>query len=367
MRQKPVFRNESLPRLEANVYSSLINNMKSFSCALVTLSCCLLTWSSVAHAQEDPEEGFRKEVLTAQEAFESEDFELAIVHLKRAHMLKADGRLFINIARSYEKLDDCVQAIIYYNAFLNSPNPPASMAKSIGKTVRSSKIKCKAYSDSLAGRLTIFTNPKGAQVTLNGEEIGQTPLEIAGIESGGQTLKIEMEGRKSIRAKVQLDAGTDRVLKYNLKEAQASASTGAEEPGEGDIFGPDDKSDQTVEAKVPRGDDDGLNVPALALIGAGAASLGVAIYLDLGLPDIDEQRVEARSRMDEAAYDRLTEERQDQATISLVTYVAGGVLVAGGITWLLIDLVSDEDTEASLQMAPAVAPGYAGFGLHGRF
>lgn len=343
------------------MYLTLINNMKGLLCVLVTLSCCLLTWSSSAQAQEgqDSDEAFRKEVLTAQEAFGAEDFETAIVHLKRAHMVKADGRLFINIARSYEKLDDCALAIIYYNAFLNSPNPPAAMAKSIGKTVRSSKVKCKEYSDTLSGRLTIFTSPKGATVRVNGAAVGQTPLEVAGIESGSQSVVVEMDGHQTINAKVRLDSGADRVLKYNLKKAEVAINPDVESGGEeGSVKG--------VERKVvvEPSSEGGINIPAFLLIGVGAASLGAAIYLDLGLPAIDDER-RAVGR-DTPEFETLTDKRNTQSSISAGAYVAGSVLIAGGITWLLIDIVSSDD-EASLQLAPSVAPGYTGVGLVGRF
>jgi hypothetical protein len=64
----------------------------------------------------------------------------------------------------------------------------------------------------------------------------------------------------------------------------------------------------------------------------------------------------------------LREDAMDEATISTVMFVVGGVLVAGGVTLVVLSqtAMSDEtETGLRLEIAPTMSPEHAGLSMRG--
>lgn len=83
--------------------------------------------------------------------------------------------------------------------------------------------------------------------------------------------------------------------------------------------------------------------PAIVLVG-GVAIVGAGVVLGLM----------AQSRLDEAREASnaesfvLEEEAHDLATVANVLFVAGGVVAAAGLTWLLLSIGGDDETTVSI-------------------
>lgn len=345
------------------MYPSSTNNIKIL---LPVILCCLIGWSSSAHA--DQQKDYDEAVGKAQTAFGEARYDDAIRFLKSANYIKADPLILLNIARSYEKLDNCVQSIIYLRSFTQDPDAPQDYMANTKKKLRSAKRSCKAYTDDLSGRLVIEALPAGAAVKLNNIKLGVTPLETSGLKPGKYTLEITSKDHKPFKTKIAIAKGqTDKLLRYKLEKASANSVV---------VEKKDDKKivkkggGTIIKDKKTTSKDKGLNIPAVAMLGVGTVALGAALYIDhVRMPDYDEQLKKEGITVDE--FNSLRDSRQTEATIALVSYIAGGVLIASGATWLVVDLISDdkEDEVAapSATLAPAWSPGFAGVNVVGRF
>jgi len=107
------------------------------------------------------------------------------------------------------------------------------------------------------------------------------------------------------------------------------------------------------ERDAERERDIGVSIPiASALTVAGVLGVGAGVVL--GVLAVD-RRDEADAEADQVAAFNGLEEAKDLATAANVAFVVGGVIAAGGATWLIVELVRREDTNAELVLSPTSA------------
>ena len=83
------------------------------------LAFCLL--GRVSHAEpKDNVDLFNERYRSGTEAYEKQDFELAIKHFQLAYATKPEPLLLYNIAQCHRKLNHDAEAITYYQSYLNS-------------------------------------------------------------------------------------------------------------------------------------------------------------------------------------------------------------------------------------------------------
>lgn len=340
----------------------------------VGLALALCGAPAMAVAQdEDVDERFVQVIGAAKEAFDKGDYDAAVAGLQEANRLRPDPRLIYNIARSYEKKGDCVKTLAYLKAFAQLPDAPAELVKDANRDLKRGRKGCKDFSDDLSGRVILETTPSGAKLFLDGGEVGVTPFETIAIKPGQYALTSELEGYDSLRTKLIIESGQAQKREaYNLKPSTLLVDP-KEEPTPPDQTNvPDDKPKD--EPLVKKKESKGVNIPAIALAGTGVVVLGVGMFYDLSvIPGIDEEREAPGTSLER--FDELTDERSSAATISLVSYVVGGALVAGGVGWLIYDVVSEQESEkssspygaASVRVSPMLGQGQAGLRVFGTF
>lgn len=87
---------------------------------LALLGTCAL--SQPCHADENLNvDLFNERYRSGTEAYEKQDYELAIKNFQLAYSIKLEPLLLYNIAQSHRKLNHDAEAITYYQAFLNTP------------------------------------------------------------------------------------------------------------------------------------------------------------------------------------------------------------------------------------------------------
>lgn len=298
-------------------------------------------------------------IQLAREAFEAGDYDTAIRRLLLANRKEPNPRLLLNVARSYGQKGDCVRSLVYYEAYTRHPGAEESFLETAQAELDNADA-CEGYSDKLSGRLILESEPHGAEVFVNGESVGKTPREVVGYPAGRYQLRFELEGYASAEQPIELQPRRDATVSMAMKPpVEERRSDILVEPNSGA-----DSSTSTV------------NWAALGLMGAGVAALTTGIVYDLVLiPKTDDERALLNRPAQESEFQTLTDKRETQATIAVVGYVTGGVLLAGGAAWYIYDMMSadgeskDRTIEDRLgwRVLPMVDARTTGFSLIRRF
>ncbi|HXG91866.1 MAG TPA: caspase family protein [Blastocatellia bacterium] len=89
--------------------------------------------------------------------------------------------------------------------------------------VRMAEASPKPPSPPTVGTLSLFTSPKDASVSLNGQQLGTAPIEKE-LAPGTYTIKAELSGFQPTEAKVTIVAGYNQEFTLTLKPAASNAS-----------------------------------------------------------------------------------------------------------------------------------------------
>lgn len=330
---------------------------------LVSVSLAAGDASAQEMTEEERLERFTELVSQAKEAYTGEDYERAIELLQRANILRPDSRVLLNIARSYEKMDRCAEAIAYYEAVLRDPELDSKVKKIASKATRKAK-KCEGYDPEGSGRVVVLTQPNGAMVYIDGDRLGAAPVETIMLPAGTHSLKIEMDGYETLEKEISLETQRDLIFEEELEEEKPDP-----------VPDPDPEPDPDPDPILPPEEDEkSLNIPAIALMGAGVVGLGAGLGIDLvAIPGIDEERTavncEPPNDCDPDEYDRLTDKRKSRANLALISYIGGGVLLAGGAGWFIYDMVAggEQDDPSKVQLMPVFGAERAGVMMRWRF
>ncbi len=157
-------------------------------------------------------------------AFEKKNYLKSIALLLKANRLRPKPENLFRVARSYEEANDCGMAIVYYKAFLKEKNKKASRKKTAKEAV-SKASSCGNYTPDLSGRLFIKSAPPGASVTIDGEAVGVTPVEVAGYIEGKYTLGFKLPKYKNQSEEIEIKAGSDASHFTKLVRSTGKSST----------------------------------------------------------------------------------------------------------------------------------------------
>jgi len=155
------------------------------------------------------------------------DFELAKAHFKtgeiyydrgrypdaarefeEAYRLSQRGELLYNMGKSYDGAGDQARALKAYRQFLASV-PSSADRKTVNERV--------VALERLVGRVNILASVAGAQVEVDGEKVGTTPLPAAlELNPGGHKLLASKEGWKTFRSQVVVAPGTEVTIDAKL-------------------------------------------------------------------------------------------------------------------------------------------------------
>ena len=323
---------------------------------------------------EEETKQFTGYISQAKEAFDKEDYEAAASLLKQANHIYVDPRVLFNIARSYEKMDRCGQALAYYKAALRN-GLEGDNADTAEKEVKAAK-KCDDFDAFGSGRVVIKSQPDDALVIIDGEKRGKTPLELIMLSSGKHKVVIKKEEYEDQEFELDLEPEEDANVKKTLEKKEVVIANNGDGNGNGNGNGDGDGDGDPL---VPEKEPVELNVPAIAIAGAGAGLLVVGAVLDLKvIPGIDAEREnyicaieidQPCTQNDIDQYRELSNKRQSRARLALGSYIGGGAMLVGGATWLILDMtvLEQEKDPNALRFAPSFSPGQAGFTLEKRF
>ncbi|HEY6081191.1 MAG TPA: PEGA domain-containing protein [Polyangiaceae bacterium] len=272
------------------------------------------------------------------ELYRAGQYEAAVKAFLEADRLAPSPALSFNIARAYERLDDASGALRWYRDYLrrspaakNAPEVRARVAELAGQLARGG-----------VQQISIFSTPTGASVLIDGRPAGVTPF-TSDLKPGKHRIQLELAGYEPTVSEALLEASAPLELNLTLPRDTTPTTTlrvssDPEQPGGepaaregGRRFGP---------------------VPWLVL-GAGAASLGVAAGFELARRADEDDARAATSQLEFKA--ELDSMERHQTTARVFAGVGAGLLVTGGVMLALnrrVDGSARDSAAPQLEASP---------------
>jgi len=281
------------------------------------------------------------------ELYEEGDFSAALVEFNRAYDLSPNYRVLYNIALAQYQLGDYAGALESLERYLEDGG------SEIGAEKRASVQKELAKMRDRVGTITIVVPEEGASITVDGRDLGTTPLGgPVRVSIGRREIVVSKDGRR-VTKRVEVATGDDLRVELDLPEA-----TDAPVP----TPTPDPKGTEPDPNYVPAG-------VLWGFAGAGAIASVVTGVLALGASsDLEELRT---------TFGTTQAEREDQqATVTRlgvvtdVLWVTSAVLGVMALTFTIVppDRSGGESEEESAGLdALDLRVGPTGVTLQGSF
>lgn len=205
-------------------HGMLGSTMKRTCTNLLLAGVILLGWvalPSAALAQEDPEAKKREAAAHYHEGrrlFDQELYDAAIERFRKAHELFPAPANIYNIAKSYERLGASNLCVESYQRYLTLHEETLGRAAPDVVDVRNAIEKCR-----LGARipLSIESDPPGATVYLNSNEVvGQTPY-VTNTDPGSYKLKLTLDGYVPFERELVVRPGEPLKVVFKLEKFRA--------------------------------------------------------------------------------------------------------------------------------------------------
>jgi hypothetical protein len=161
--------------------------------------------------QEEKENLAKEHFLKGKALVEEGAWKKAIIELKASYELNPNPVVLYNIGICYDELTRYAEAVEYYSLFLEEAG---DKFKEVMPEVQ---LRVDELSKFL-GILKLQVNVEGAEIMLDGNLMGLTPLEELTIETGEHDLVIRKQGYHEIARKVTIVSGQTVELAFTLKQ-----------------------------------------------------------------------------------------------------------------------------------------------------
>lgn len=303
-------------------------------------------------AHEEASDRFRRGV----KLYKDGDHVAALVEFKRAYELEPNYRVLYNLGQTSRELKDYASALVAYRRYLDEGKDEIRPAR---------KKEVERVLEDLTdrvGTLRVTTNVEGAEIQIDDEVVGVTPLDQPVVVNiGKRRVAATLAGHAPARRLIEVAGRDDLEVKLELADLRRDDS-GTPTP--------------TPDSPISADEEDALPVPAIiALSITGACGIATGVLGGLAL----SARKERDDALDAFPGNRQTIDAAKRRTTKLATAtdVMIGVTAAGAITTLVLFLVNpgsdstDSDTpddppeDEALQWS--VTPSFDGIWLTGTF
>jgi hypothetical protein len=325
---------------------------------MAPLLACVLASTAPAQTPEE-REGARTAANEGREAFEAGDYERSIARFERANELIRAPTHTLYLARAHEKLGLLVLARELYREIDREQLAPDAPPPFVSAQ-QDARDELAALEKRIP-RITVEVHGPGeesAKVTMNDEVV---PLELVGIarpvDPGTHRFRANSRDGNARPVSVTIKEGENKTVTLELRSLNE----------------PEDPAPPVPVAPDTSGGMHGMTIGGIASLGAGAVALGLGAYFTKQKGDRKNDadtlfnacnpRVctnEERIRIDD-----MDDEATSNANKAMVGFIAGGVLVAGGVTLLLLAPSSQDSTSSASPLRPWIGIGSAG--LSGTF
>jgi hypothetical protein len=186
---------------------------------LASAFCCAMLHTLGAAAQEgdasirEAAKHFRRGVGLYSES----NFSGALVEFERAYGLVPNAAVLYNIGQTDYQLRDYVSALKALRRFLAEASPTDSHRAQVERDMEVLRAR--------VGQLRITTVPVGADVSIDGKDVGKTPLEPQLVRVGLRKVTASFGGGPSIARFVDVASNDDLSVALQLPESPDAVST----------------------------------------------------------------------------------------------------------------------------------------------
>jgi tetratricopeptide (TPR) repeat protein len=298
-------------------------------CLAVLVSLAIpLALRSVAQAQPNaaPASEAAKHFQRGVTLYNEADFRAALVEFRRAYETAPNAAVLYNIGQTYYQLQNYAAALVALGRYLTEAGPTAPHRREVEATIDTLQTR--------VGKVAISTSAPGADVTVDDELIGKTPLDEPVLVSvGRRKITALRDGRVTETRFVDVAAG-DTVT------VSLAADPRGNNPG-------------APPSPPNPGPSKGLITTGWVITGvAGAATLGFGGVAWLASRDLSDAR-NAKPVMAEGLEARrrdLADKSSKVSSLSLYADIALAVTaVAGGVTFYLsLSRPKEHDTKIAI-------------------
>jgi tetratricopeptide (TPR) repeat protein len=284
-------------------------------------------------------------IRAANDAFDAQQFRVAYENYLKARAIIPNEAIHFRLGQTAERLNMPFEAVEHYEDYL-SHEPKGDAAERI-------KERLPALKAALPGRLQIDSSPQGAEVfAVAGnslERLGRTPLTVDR-PRGNVTLELTFPEHASKRTTLSVEGGIRQTVRVELEELppgqeqEPVATTTRTQPETGNegARSTTTRPSTTGVAGAPGEKSEGSSLKAVGFttIGIGAAVLatgGVFTYFQNDATEkvnSYDKRADGSSRTELAG---LKDDANNHYRTALISYIAGGVITAGGVGILVYD------------------------------
>ena len=300
-------------------------------CLAVLVSLAIpLSLRSAAHAQPaasavaDAGKHFQRGVTLYNEA----DYRAALVEFRRAYEIAPNAAVLYNIGQTYYQLQNYAAALVALGRYLTEAGPTAPHHRDVEQTIDTLQTR--------VGKVAISTSAPGADITIDDELVGKTPLDDAVLVSiGRRKVTALRDGRVTETRFVDVAAGDTVTVSLTADAIRGNPIGPANPPSPG-------VSKNTITA--------GWVVTGIA----GAAAIGLGGYAWLSSRDLSNARNAMPVSADNlnARRDDLSSKSSKVSTFSHLADIAGVVaLAAGGVT-LYLSVSRSKEHETHVAITP---------------
>ncbi len=328
----------------------------------------------------------------------SEDFGAAAIEFEESvGLFPTKGALF-NLANCYKathRYSDAIDTLIALEK---------RFPKKMGTEMREAVASLREEIESMTARLSIRVSRDGAEVFVNGDSVGKSPLKKPLVLGpGNYTLVVRLEGFEERTEKLRLVSGDEKKVKVELvplpeeaapigavaepagpkepeEPVEPEETEGVEEPAETEVGQADEPLEEPVEEQLHREDEASVK-RSPALLGTSIAGTAATVALGIVAGVFWSKTMDSRDVYDHylgiygdldpgaTAYDYTDEEdrfygklksaRDDTAKnngVAVGTTVAAGVMAGvSAVLWVLYAKSDggDEAEPADVELAPA--------------
>lgn len=294
-------------------------------------------------------------------AFREKRFKEAVDSFLEANRIYPSAALSFNAARAYEEMSDAGGALRFYRDYLRRA-PDAKDRASVEKRVGELEQKLRKRGIQL---VTVSSEPEGATVVLDDRPVGVTPW-AGEIFPGIHRVTLRLQGYEEASANIELLPHRALDVELKLKAAAAdepaeplpTTNNAAPEPAAATSSVPPPEPDRRTEPG-------GVGTVTWLALGAGAASLGGALFFELRSAGAEDDARGARTQVEAAEH--IDSMESAQTTARILAGVGAALVVTGGAL-LYFDLASPgTETGARSHLQAGCTARACGVDWKGRF
>jgi hypothetical protein len=253
----------------------------------------------------------------------------AMAEFEAAYRAKPHGAIQFNIAQCRERLEDWPGALRSYQDYLREV-PDATDRAAVRASMRRLEERLAAAGAQL---LLVYTDPPGAQLSIDGKERGSTPLHAV-LAPGRYALIVTLDGHEAVKDQIELSASASRVIDVVLRTVPRTAAAAAVP----DLTPRPPAAAPPVAPVSPAPPSPGPRRHLATWIAAGTAVAAIATGAVLGWSARqDASAIDAMSAPDRAGASQRARDAQTKARAANVLYALGGGAAAVGGTLFVLE------------------------------